>query len=233
MNSIKVRQLFDYDTWTYTYLLWCEETRKCLLIDPVLEQIDRDLKLIEKLQLTLDYVVETHVHADHITGSDAIRSKTNAKVVYGSKTGVEGADIYLDDNQLLDLGNHNIKAMHTPGHTSGCTSYYIEGYIFTGDTLFIDGTGRTDFQGGSSSDTYDSITQKIFKFPDHTVVYPGHNYNGFTCSTIAEEKKSNPNVGLHITKEDFILNESKKERPYPKKFDVAVPANMRCGKVED
>ena len=233
MNSIKVRQLFDYDTWTYTYLLWCEQTMKCLLIDPVLEQVDRDLKLIEKLQLTLDYVVETHVHADHITGSDAIRSKTNAKVVYGSKTGVEGADIYLDDNQLLDLGNHNIKAMHTPGHTSGCTSYYIEGYIFTGDTLFIDGTGRTDFQGGSSSDTYDSITQKIFKFPDHTVVYPGHNYNGFTCSTIAEEKKSNPNVGLHITKEDFILNESKKERPYPKKFDVAVPANMRCGKVED
>ena len=233
MNSIKVRQLFDYDTWTYTYLLWCEETRKCLLIDPVLEQVDRDLELIQKLQLALDYVVETHVHADHITGSDVIRSKTGAKVVYGSKTGVKGADIYLDDDQILSLGNHNIKAMHTPGHTSGCTSYYIEGYIFTGDTLFIDGTGRTDFQGGSSSDTYDSITQKIFKYPDHTVVYPGHNYNGFTCSTIAEEKKSNPNVGLHITKEDFILNESKKERPYPKRFDIAVPANMRCGKTED
>mgnify|MGYP001407364076 CR=1 FL=1 len=233
MNSIKVRQLFDYDTWTYTYLLWCEETKKCLLIDPVIEQVERDLKLIDKLGLILDYVVETHVHADHITGSDVIRSKTNAKVVYGSKTGVKGADIYLDDNQLLDLGNHNIKAMHTPGHTSGCTTYYIEGYIFTGDTLFIDGTGRTDFQGGSSSDTYDSVTQKIFKYPDHTIVYPGHNYNGFTCSTIAEEKKSNPNVGVHITKEDFILNESKKERPYPKRFDVAVPANMRCGKVEN
>ena len=233
MNSIKVRQLFDYDTWTYTYLLWCEETKKCLLIDPVLEQVDRDLKLIEKLQLNLEYLVETHVHADHITGSDTIRSKTGAKVVYGSKTGVEGADIYLDDDGMLSLGNHNIKAIHTPGHTEGCTSYYIEGYIFTGDTLFIDGTGRTDFQGGSSSDTYDSVTEKIFKYPDDTAIYPGHNYNGFTCSTIAEEKKSNPNVGLHVKKEDFILNESKKERPYPKKFDVAVPANMRCGKIEN
>jgi len=232
MNSIKIRQLFDYETWTYTYLLWCEETKQCLLIDPVIEQIDRDLKLIKKIGLNLKYVLETHVHADHITGADAIRKKMNIKIIYGSKTGVKGADIYLDDNQLLDLGDHKIKAIHTPGHTSGCTSYYIEGYIFTGDTLFIEGTGRTDFQGGSSSDTYDSVTKKIFSFPDSTIVYPSHNYNGFTCSTIKEEKDSNPNVGLNISKEDFIDNESKKERPYPKRFDIAVPANMNCGKVD-
>ena len=232
MNSIKIRQLFDYETWTYTYLLWCKETKQCLLIDSVIEQIDRDLKLIRKIGLNLKYVLETHVHADHITGADAIRKKMNIKIIYGSKTGVKGADIYLDDNQLLDLGNHKIKAIHTPGHTSGCTSYYIEGYIFTGDTLFIEGTGRTDFQGGSSSDTYDSVTKKIFSFPDSTIIYPAHNYNGFTCSTIKEEKDSNPNVGLNISKEDFIDNESKKERPYPKRFDIAVPANMNCGKID-
>ena len=123
-------------------------------------------------------------------------------------------------------------SLNVRGSRSNATSYYIDGYIFTGDTLFIGGTGRTDFQGGSSSDTYDSITQKIFKLPDETIVYPGHNYNGFTCSTIKEEKKSNPNVGLHVSKEDFIESELKKERPYPKRFDVAVPANMNCGKTE-
>ena len=232
MNSIKVRQLFDYDTWTYTYLLWCEETKQCLLIDPVLEQIGRDLELVNKLGLKLEYIFETHVHADHITGADTIRKRMNAKVVYGSKTGVNGCDICLEDNQVISLGKHNITAIHTPGHTSGCTSYYVEGYIFTGDTLFIGGTGRTDFQGGSSSDTYESVRKKIFSFPDDTIVYPGHNYNGFTCSTIKEEKASNPNVGLHVSKEEFIESESKKKRPYPKRFDVAVPANMNCGKTE-
>ena len=230
MKSLNVRQLFDYDTWTYTYLLWCNKTKHCLLIDPVFEQVERDLSLIEKLGLNLKFVLETHVHADHITGASLIKTKKDIKIVYGSKTGVEGADIYLDDNEILKLGNENLQALHTPGHTSGCTSYYIDGYIFTGDTLFIDGTGRTDFQGGSSSDTYDSVTKKIYNFPNDTIVFPGHNYSGLTMSTIGEEKKSNPNVGLHIKKEDFILNESKKERPYPKRFDIAVPANMKCGK---
>ena len=230
MNSIKVRQLFDYDTWTYTYLLWCDKTKKCLLIDPVLEQVDRDLELVDKLDLSLEYVLETHVHADHITGASIIRDRKKIQVCYGSKTGVSGSDILLDDGVDFSIGDCSIRALHTPGHTAGCTSYYTDGYIFTGDTLFIGGTGRTDFQGGSSSDTYDSVTKKIFSFPDDTIVYPGHNYNGFTCSTIKEEKDSNPNVGLHVSKEQFIDSESKKDRPYPKRFDVAVPANMNCGK---
>ena len=232
MNSIKVRQLFDYDTWTYTYLVWCDETKACLLIDPVLEQVDRDLELVNRLGLSLKYVFETHVHADHITGASIIRDRENVELCYGSKTGVNGADILFDDGAEFNIGNCSIKVIHTPGHTSGCTSYYVDGYIFTGDTLFIGGTGRTDFQGGSSSDTYDSVTKKIFNLPDDTIVYPGHNYNGFTCSTIKEEKSSNPNVGLHVSKEEFIESESKKERPYPKRFDVAVPANMNCGKTK-
>tara|TARA_B100000427_G_C15353341_1_gene526473 strand:+ start:133 stop:831 length:699 start_codon:yes stop_codon:yes gene_type:complete len=232
MNSIKVRQLFDYDTWTYTYLVWCDETKACLLIDPVLEQVDRDLELVNRLGLSLKYVFETHVHADHITGASIIRDRENVELCYGSKTGVKGADILFDDGAEFNIGNCSIKVIHTPGHTSGCTSYYVDGYIFTGDTLFIGGTGRTDFQGGSSSDTYDSVTKKIFNLPDDTIVYPGHNYNGFTCSTIREEKESNPNVGLHVSKEQFIDEESKKNRPYPKRFDIAVPANMNCGKNE-
>ena len=232
MNSIKVRQLFDYDTWTYTYLVWCDETKACLLIDPVLEQVDRDLELVNRLGLSLKYVFETHVHADHITGASIIRDRENVELCYGSKAGVKGADILFDDGAEFNIGNCSIKVIHTPGHTSGCTSYYVDGYIFTGDTLFIGGTGRTDFQGGSSSDTYDSVTKKIFNLPDDTIVYPGHNYNGFTCSTIREEKESNPNVGLHVSKEQFIDEESKKNRPYPKRFDIAVPANMNCGKNE-
>ena len=231
MESLQVRQLFDYDTWTYTYLLWCESTREAVIIDPVLEQINRDIELINKLELSLKYIIETHVHADHITAASELRNKMSSKIVYGSKTGVDGADIFLEDKEQINIGKYSLTAIHTPGHTSGCTSYYTKGFIFTGDTLFIGGTGRTDFQGGSSSDTFDSITKKIFIYPDDTIVYPAHNYNGFTSSTIFEEKKYNPNVGLHIKKDDFINNESKKERSYPKRFDIAVPANMSCGKI--
>ena len=232
MKSLQVRQLFDYDTWTYTYLLWCQHTNEAVSIDPVLEQKNRDLDLISKLNLKLKYIFETHVHADHITAAYEIKLKTDALIIYGNKTGVNGADILLEDMDEIKISKHSIKAIHTPGHTIGCMSYYIKGYIFTGDTLFIGGTGRTDFQEGSSSDTYDSVTKKIFIYPDDTLVYPAHNYNGLTCSTIFEEKKYNPNVGLHVKKDEFIANELKKNRPYPKKFDIAVPANMVCGKIK-
>ena len=232
MPSIRIRQLFDYNTWTYTYLIWCPTTNLCLLIDPVIEQINRDLTLINNLDLKLEYILETHVHADHITAANTIRERTNTKIVYGENSGVKGADILMKDNGFITLGNYKISGITTPGHTSGCISYYVDNYIFTGDTLFIGGTGRTDFQEGSPGDTYDSITKKIFKFSNDTIVYPAHNYNGLTSSTIGEEKKTNPNVGLHISKNRFIKNEKNKTRPYPKKFDIAVPANMLCGIIK-
>ena len=231
MTKINIKQLFDYDTWTFTYLLWTDEDSKAVIIDPVIEQIDRDLELIEKLNLKLSFILETHVHADHITGASILKNKTGAKICYGSKTGVEGADFLLDDGFKLDVGSFCIDVLHTPGHTNGCTSYYINGYIFTGDTLFIEGTGRTDFQGGCSSSTFDSIRDKIFSYPKETVVYPGHNYKGFNSSTIAHERKFNPNVADHISKEDFMEREKNMQRPYPKRFDIAVPANLKCGKT--
>ena len=231
MDKIQLRQLFDYDTWTYTYVLWDNNNKEAIIIDPVLEQADRDLNFINKLGLKLVYIFETHVHADHITAAYTLKKKTSAKICYGSKTGVEGADLLLEDGQKIDFGNFKICAIHTPGHTEGCTSYQIENYIFTGDTLFIEGTGRTDFQGGSSSNVYDSVRNKIFCFPDDTIVYPAHNYQGLNMSTISYEKKYNPNVGDSVSKEEFIENEKNKKRPHPKKIDIAVPANLKCGQT--
>ena len=231
MNKIHVKQLFDYDTWTYTYILW-NSALDAIIIDPVLEQTQRDLDVIDKLGLNLKYIFETHVHADHITGASILKDKTSAKICYGEMAKVKGADILFRDQEKFFLGNHEIIIHHTPGHTSGCVSYYIDGYIFTGDTLFIEGTGRTDFQGGCSSNTFESVRNKIFSYPDETIVYPAHNYNGFMHSTIGHERKFNPNVGDHVSKDEFIENEKSKNRPYPKKFDIAVPANLKCGKLE-
>ena len=231
MSELKIKQLFDNDTCTYTYLLWNIDTNNAIIIDPVLEKLDRDINLINKLKLDLLYIFETHVHADHITSATELKKITSAKICYGAKTGVVGADILFSDGEKFYLDEYKIIAIHTPGHTSGCISYYTKGSIFTGDTLFIEGTGRTDFQGGSANDIYDSIRNKIFCYSDNTVVYPCHNYNGLLSSTIGFERAFNPNVGDNILKQDFINNEEKKKRPYPKRFDISVPANLNCGKL--
>lgn len=228
---INIRQLFDQDTWTFTYLVFDDESKESVLIDPVLEKINRDLSLVERLDLTLIGVLETHVHADHITAANEIRAKTAVKIYYGSKTGVKGSDVLLNDGDQIQLGNYFITTIHTPGHTEGCTTYFIDNKLFTGDTLFIGGTGRTDFQGGSAEDTFESCRNKLFTYPDSTLVYPAHNYEGLTVSTVGEERSWNPNVGDGITKQGFIDNENKKGRPYPRRFDVSVPANMKCGSV--
>ena len=228
---INTRQYFDPETSTYTYLLFDAVKKQAVIIDPVMEQMDRDLSTIEKLNLDLLGILETHVHADHITAAYKIRKKIGVAIYYGSESGVNGADVLLKDGDRIQVGKFDIKTIHTPGHTAGCVCYYSCGMLFTGDTLFIGGTGRTDFQGGSAGLLYDSVVKKLFSYPDNTIVYPAHDYLGKSQSTIGEEKKWNTNVGEKITRNEFIKNESNKNRPYPKNIDIAVPANMKCGQV--
>ena len=230
---INIRQYFDRETSTYTYLLFDAVKKQAVIIDPVLEQMDRDLDAIEKLDLNLLGILETHVHADHITAAYKIRKKTGVLIYYGSESGVDGADVLLKDGDVIQVGQFDIKTIHTPGHTSGCVCYYTCGMLFTGDTLFIGGTGRTDFQGGSAGLLFDNVVKKLFCYPDNTIVYPAHDYSGKALSTIGEEKMWNPNVGEKITKSEFIENESNKSRPNPKNFDIAVPANMKCGQTSN
>ena len=226
------RQMFDYETWTYTYLLYDPQNMEGILIDSVLEQVDRDVKQIEELGVKLKYNLETHVHADHITGADGIRQKTGAAVVYGAGAKVPCSDINMNDGDELEFGRFTVKALSTPGHTDGCTSYYVEGMVFTGDAMLIRGCGRTDFQQGSSNSLYESVNQKLFTLPDETLVYPAHDYKGMQVSSIGEEKKYNPRLGGGKSKPDFIEIMDNLNLAKPKKIDVAVPANMKCGKVD-
>lgn len=222
-------QLFESETSTYTYLLADEKTKEALLIDSVLETVERDLKLIGELGLTLKYVIDTHVHADHITGAGEIRKRTGAKTAISAEANVTCGDISLKDGDELKFGNYSLKALSTPGHTNTCMSFYTEGMIFTGDVLLIRGTGRTDFQQGDSEKMYNSITQKIFTLPEGTNIYPAHDYKGFTHSTVEAEKKFNPRVGNNRPLSEFAQIMSDLKLAYPKKIDIAVPANNKCG----
>jgi hydroxyacylglutathione hydrolase len=218
------RQLFEKESSTYTYLLADEQTKEALLIDPVIETIDRDLKLLKELGLHLKYVLETHIHADHISSSFELRKRTKAKIAVSKHSGANAIDIYLKDGDTLSLGKLSIKVLETPGHTDGCLSYVLENKIFTGDALLIRGCGRTDFQNGSSEKLYNSI-QKLFSLPSETIVYPGHDYNGFLSSTIAEEKKYNPRIAEKSLKE-FVEIMANLKLSLPKKINEAVPANL-------
>lgn len=224
-----LRQLFDRDTFTYTYLLVDPETQEGAIIDAVKEQFDRDLQLIKELGIELLYAIETHAHADHITSAGLLRQNTGAKIVFGEAAGIQGIDLIVKDGDKLSLGRHSIEVISTPGHTSGCTSYYIDGMVFTGDTLLIRGCGRTDFQQGDAKTLYDNVTTRLFTLPDETLVYPAHDYKGRTSSTIGEEKRWNPRLGGNKTALEFIATMNNLNLDMPKKINEAVPANVSVG----
>jgi sulfur dioxygenase len=225
------RQLFEPETCTYTYLLGCERTRRAVLIDPVAGEVDAYIALLGSLNLTLVYTLETHVHADHITGSGLLRERLGSKSVVHRDAGAMCADLLVTDGVTLQVGDLEILVRHTPGHTNGCVSFAMADRVFTGDALFIGGCGRTDFQQGDPGKLYDSIHQKLFSLPPDTLVYPGHDYAGNTVSTIRQEMNKNPRLGGGKSREEFIALMNALDLPYPKYIDQALPANQACGRA--
>jgi sulfur dioxygenase len=204
-------------------------TREGAIIDAVNEQFDRDMQYIEELGIELLYVIETHVHADHITSAGRLRKSTGAQIVYSEAAQIKSIDISANHGDELPLGSYIIKVLATPGHTLSCISCYIDGMVFTGDALFIRGCGRTDFQKGNAELLYNSIHQQLFSLPDVTRVFPGHDYNGRTWSTINEEKQFNSRLKLDISQQQFIETMNNLNLALPKKINEAVPANIQCG----
>jgi len=223
-----LRQLFDTcGSSTYTYLIADGEGGDAVLIDPVLEMVDRDLKLVEELGVNLKYCLNTHCHADHITGSGLIKQKMpSVKSIIAEASGAK-SDIKVKHGDRISFGDLHIEVRATPGHTSGCVSFVLDDKVFTGDALLIRGCGRTDFQGGSSENLYDAVHSQIFSLPDNTTVYPAHDYKGHRCSTVGEEKRLNPR--LSKSKAEFVEIMNGLGLAHPKKIDVALPANMVCG----
>ncbi len=223
------RQLFDKESSTYTYLIADKITQEAILVDPVLEQLNRDLVLLDELGLKLRYCLETHLHADHITATGKLREQTGCHSILPENANVACADSYIRNGEILQIGKVQIKAIATPGHTDSHMAYLINGSrILTGDALFIRGCGRTDFQSGDAGTLYDSVTTRLFTLPDVTLVYPAHDYRGYTVSTIGEEKKWNPRF-VKRDRANFIQLMNNLNLPHPKKMMEAVPANEHCG----
>ena len=227
------KQLFDKESCTYTYLIADLSNKEAVFIDPVDTQLDVYLNLLKDYDLTLKYSLETHVHADHVTASGMLRQKVGAKTAVSSLCGADSADIQIKDGDVFEFGKaESIKVIATPGHTPGSISFLWKDRVFTGDSLLVNGCGRTDFQGGSAEDQYDGITQRLFTLPDDTIVYPGHDYNGHWISNIAQERTNNPRLAGK-TKAEFVEIMKNLNLPKPKLIDMAVPANRYCGIDED
>jgi glyoxylase-like metal-dependent hydrolase (beta-lactamase superfamily II) len=228
---IHFRQLFDVETSTYTYILGDPLTRDAVIIDPVREQVERDLAELEAAGLKLRSILETHVHADHVTGAAELKERTGAETVVSKHGGAPCADRQVDDGDMVVFGNEVIRILATPGHTPGCVTYHWRDRVFTGDALFVGGCGRTDFQGGDAATLYQSITAQLFPLPDETLVFPGHDYNGRWVSSIGQERRSNPRLG-GTTEAEFMEIMNQLNLPEPKHIHEAVPANQRCGRPD-
>jgi glyoxylase-like metal-dependent hydrolase (beta-lactamase superfamily II)/rhodanese-related sulfurtransferase len=226
------RQLFDPQSSTFTYLLADESTREAVLIDPVFEQARRDAALLNELGLTLRWTLETHVHADHVTGAWLLKHRLGSAIALGAATGAEGADRFLEEGDEILLGERSLRTLATPGHTSGCVTYVLDDLsrAFTGDCLLVRGTGRTDFQGGDAGAMYRSVRERIFALPDSCLLHPGHDYRGLTVTSVGEEKRFNPRLGGDVALGDFTGHMANLKLAHPKQMDVAVPANLRCGR---
>ena len=229
-----LRQLFDPPSSTYTYLLADESSRQAILVDTVFEQSKRDAALVEELGLKLTWTLETHVHADHVTGAWLLRERFGSRIALSGAAGAEGADRLLAHGDRVEFGKRYVEVRATPGHTSGCVVYVLDDHkaALTGDTLLIRGCGRTDFQQGSAETLYRSVHEQIFSLPDSCLLYPGHDYRGLTVTSVGEEKLFNPRLGGQILREDFVGYMDNLGLPHPKQMEIAVPANMRCGRPE-
>lgn len=224
------RQLFDPETSTYTYLI-ANTNKDAILVDPVQEQVERDVNLLHELGLTLRYCLETHIHADHVTGTSQLRVLTGCQGIVPEQAEAACADRFIRDGEVLDLGEIKIRAISTPGHTDSHMAYLInEARILTGDSLLIRGCGRTDFQSGDAGTLYDHVVQRLFTLPEETLIYPGHDYKGQTVSTIGEEKRFNSRF-VGQDRNTFIQLMGSLNLPDPQKMAEAVPANQQCGQV--
>ena len=224
-------QLFDQKSSTYTYIISSGKGREALIIDPVIEHTDEYINYLENLDLKLVKVIDTHIHADHVTGLNELNKRTNCTRIMGENSKSEVIDIKLKDEEDVSIENINLKAIYTPGHTDCSYSYLMKDRVFTGDTLLINGTGRTDFQNGSAYEAYESLFGKLLKLPEETLVYPAHDYNGKKNSTIGNEKNNNPRLQVS-SKEEYAEIMNNLKLAYPKMIDVAVPANIKGLTIE-
>ena len=224
------RQLFDTKSSTYTYLIASAKGREALIIDPVEENVNEYVNHLKELDLKLVKVIDTHIHADHVTGASKLKNNTNCSTVMGENSPAETVDIRIKDEETIEIDQLKIKALYTPGHTSDSYSFLMNNYLFSGDTLLINGTGRTDFQNGSSKDAYNSLFNKLLKLPEETILYPGHDYNGKKFSTIGNEKKFNPRLQVDNV-DQYIEIMSNLKLSKPKMIDTNVSRNLMLGSV--